>query len=225
MIRTDLHTHILPNMDDGAENTEAAISMLKCESEQGVEQVILTPHFYGDKEAPESFLDRRERSYSLLCSEIEKKQISAPRLILGAEVFYIPNMTRWEMLSELCIENTSYILLELPFSPWKKSMLKELYSLILDMEIIPIFAHLERYLKIQPKEYISDILALQTPIQINALRENDFFKKRALIKAFKNCECCVLGTDCHNMTSRPPQIKYSANKKIIDTLNVKNQKL
>lgn len=59
----DFHTHILPGVDDGAENIETALAMLREEAVQGVNQVFATPHFYADEETPEAFLERRRASF------------------------------------------------------------------------------------------------------------------------------------------------------------------
>ena len=59
---TDLHTHILPGMDDGAVSVETSLEMLRMERDQGVDAVVLTPHFYRDRERPEQFLARRRAS-------------------------------------------------------------------------------------------------------------------------------------------------------------------
>ena len=56
---TDLHTHILPGVDDGAKAPEESLEMLRMERDQGVDTVVLTPHFYRDRERPEHFLKRR----------------------------------------------------------------------------------------------------------------------------------------------------------------------
>ena len=62
---TDLHTHILPGMDDGAKDAAAAAAMLRMEAEQGVTGVALTPHFYRADETPERFLARRGAACSI----------------------------------------------------------------------------------------------------------------------------------------------------------------
>ena len=49
---TDLHTHILPGMDDGAQSVEDALQLLRMEKQQGVDTVALTPHYYGEEETP-----------------------------------------------------------------------------------------------------------------------------------------------------------------------------
>ena len=46
---TDLHTHILPGMDDGARDVETSLELLRMEREQGVDRVVFTPHFYREK--------------------------------------------------------------------------------------------------------------------------------------------------------------------------------
>ena len=68
---TDLHTHILPGMDDGSKNTDTSLMMLKSEYEQGVDTVALTPHFYRDMEKPREFLLRRAAARDTLWSAMD----------------------------------------------------------------------------------------------------------------------------------------------------------
>ena len=51
----DLHTHILPGMDDGAKDTATSLQMLRMERDQGVDTVVLTPHYYRHRESAEDF--------------------------------------------------------------------------------------------------------------------------------------------------------------------------
>ena len=55
----DFHSHMLPDMDDGAQNVDEGLAMLRESRRQGVELVCATPHFYADEEDPASFLRRR----------------------------------------------------------------------------------------------------------------------------------------------------------------------
>ena len=84
---TDLHTHILPGMDDGSPNTETSIAMLRAERDQGISTVVLTSHFYRSHERPSSFLKRRAAAMDQLQQAIEqlpqKERDSLPRLVLG----------------------------------------------------------------------------------------------------------------------------------------------
>ena len=96
---TDLHTHILPGMDDGAATVEISLKMLQAEREQGVETVGLTPHFYGERESVEGFLTRRAAAARQLLAAAEQlppeKQQTLPRSILGAEVLWTPKILSW----------------------------------------------------------------------------------------------------------------------------------
>ena len=142
---TDLHTHILPGMDDGAPDVETSLAMLREEALQGVDTVVLTPHFYRDQERPEHFLARRERAADRLARAIldltEEERQTMPRLILGAEVAWVPNLAYWEELPQLCVGKINYLLLELPFSPWNEHMVNELYYLFGRTGITAILAH------------------------------------------------------------------------------------
>ena len=62
----DVHTHILPGMDDGSKNIRQSLAMLHRERKQGVSDVILTPHFYASQESPQKFLHRRAEAVSVL---------------------------------------------------------------------------------------------------------------------------------------------------------------
>ena len=83
---TDLHTHILPGMDDGAESVEMSLDMLRMERDQGVDAVVLTPHFYRDRERPEHFQKRRwaaaEALRNALLALPEEELRSMPRLYM-----------------------------------------------------------------------------------------------------------------------------------------------
>ena len=62
----DFHSHILPEMDDGAEDLETSLEMLRESRRQGVDIICSTSHFYADEEDPESFLTRRSDAYERL---------------------------------------------------------------------------------------------------------------------------------------------------------------
>ena len=207
---TDLHTHILPGMDDGAKTVEDSLALLRMEMEQGVDTVVLTPHFYRDQERPEHFLARREASFGLLQQEIcalpEGERESLPALIVGAEVAWRPNLSDWEELPRFCIGATKNLLLELPFTPWNDQMLHQIYDMVGRTGITPVIAHLERYLKIQRPELIRDVLSLDVPIQISS----DIFlhplTRGTGLKMLKRGQAHFLASDCHNLTTRKPNL-------------------
>ena len=203
----DLHTHILPGMDDGAKDVDMSLAMLRMEQEQGIDTVVLTPHFYRDKETPEHFLARRQTAFTKLQNAIENQEQKVPELFLGAEIAWVPHMSEWEELPQLCIGESRYFLLELPFSAWKSEMFQDIYDVLFEREIVPIFAHLERYLKIQKKDHIREILEMGTPVQVSSAPCLHFGDRRQVLNMLKKGQAQLMASDCHNLTTRPPNLR------------------
>ena len=210
---TDLHTHILSGIDDGAQSVEESLAMLRMERSQGVDTVVLTPHFYRHRENPKRFLRRRQEAAAGLARRVlelsEKEKADLPQMLLGAEVAWWPNMADWEELPELCIGDTKNLLLELPFTPWNDQMIYQLYELFGRTGITPIIAHLERYLKIQRAEYVQEVLNLDVPVQISADVLLRPMARGNAMKLLRQNRICVVASDCHNCTSRVPNLAAS----------------
>jgi len=211
---TDLHTHILPGMDDGARSAEESIHLLRLEWEQGVRRVALTPHFYPQREGLEEFLHRREQSWQRLQEAIaalpEKDRQALPAMFLGAEVAWQPNTGYWEELERLRIGEKGPVLVELPFQSWSGSMLRQLYDLVCRSSATVALAHLDRYIKTQKKEYIRELYDMGIPIQLSADRLSRFFDRRETIALLKQEKPFFLASDCHDPTSRPPCMGQAA---------------
>lgn len=203
---TDFHSHILPGMDDGAKNISDSVKMLSRLLEQGVDRVIATSHYYAHDEDITSYISRRDEALFKLESYIKEHDIYLPEIILGAEVRMYHGMWQDENLGKLTIADSPYILLEMPYDHWTDWMFSEIYSVV-SKGYIPIMAHLERYVDIvSEKVIIEKLLPLGVHVQCNAesfksRRERKFIKKLA-----KKGRFTVLGTDCHNMDDRPPDI-------------------
>ena len=73
----DFHTHILPGMDDGSQATHESLQMLTLESEQGAQEILLTPHFYAHFDKISSFLERREYSFRKLTKALNEHDMGA----------------------------------------------------------------------------------------------------------------------------------------------------
>lgn len=137
---TDLHTHILPGIDDGAQDLETALRMLRAQKASGVERVALTPHFYPLREEPEEFLRKRQQAYDLLLSGWD--ETTMPQLRLGAEVHYSPGLADMDIRS-LSLDKTDYLLLELSDTVLP-ALIEPVVQRMLDRGITPILAHIER---------------------------------------------------------------------------------
>ena len=66
----DVHTHILPCLDDGAKNKAESLEILNMLQQQGVTEVALTPHYYGKKQSVDDFLRLREQTFQELQNEV-----------------------------------------------------------------------------------------------------------------------------------------------------------
>lgn len=200
---TDFHSHILPKMDDGSRSVEESLLMLKALREQGISRVVATPHFYANDESVESFLKRRQASF-------EELQASAtpelPEIVLGAEVRYYEGISRLDELKLLCIQGTKLLLLEMPERKWTEYILKELTDMASDGRVTLVLAHVDRYAHIQKQDVFYRLLQSGILMQINADFVNGFFTQRKAISMLKNDEAHFLGSDCHNMAERAPNI-------------------
>ena len=205
---TDLHTHILPGMDDGAPDVETSIEMLRMEAEQGVDTVVLTPHFYRNQERPEAFLERRRRSALKLARALEgmpaEDRDKLPQLLLGAEVAWVPNLADLVDLSQFCLGKSRYFLLEPPFVPWYEDMVDQLYSLMGRTGLTPVIAHLERYLGSQKPDRIREMLDLGAPIQVSAGALSKPLSKS--MKLLRGEWAQLVASDCHNTGTRRPNL-------------------
>ena len=208
---TDLHTHILPGIDDGARDAGESLALLRMEKEQGIKAVVLTPHFFRGKESPKHFLQRRQKAVETLEAHLlklpEEDREELPKRLLGAEVAWVPNLPDWDELSDLCMGETKHLLLELPFTPWNDRMIDRMYDLMNRTDITPVIAHLERYLKIPRPEHVREILNLGVPVQVSGDVLLHFTTRSGAMKLLKNHQAHILASDCHNIGKRPPNIK------------------
>ena len=205
----DLHTHILPGVDDGAKTVEDSLSMLRLQYEQGVDTVVLTPHFYPDREDCASFLKRRKAAWEHLiqtiCSLPQHDQLQLPKLVLGAEVAYVPGLQFSEHLQTLCIGNTKNMLLELPFYRWDTPMLHQLYDFLGRAGVTPVLAHIDRYFDIQKKKIMEDVLDLGLPVQVGT--ETVFQTFSPALRLLRQGRGHLLASDCHDMNQRKPNLQ------------------
>ncbi len=208
----DFHTHILPKMDDGSKSVEQSIEMLRLMSKQNVNGIFATPHFYADRESPESFLHRRGKSYEALKSAITE-DAAVPKIMLGAEVTYFEGISDCDMLHSLKMGATNLLLVEMPCIPWNDRMVKEIADIHEKTGLIPLIAHIDRYIKLFDDKRMADWFEnMPVYIQCNA----SFFKywrtSRLALRLLKQGKVHVLGTDCHNLTTRAPDMIEAINK-------------
>lgn len=200
----DFHTHILPEIDDGSNSAKESVVLLKRLKEQGVNHVVLTPHFYAYSSSAENYKEIREKSLKMLLAELEADPVEIS-LYIGSEVYFFEELWRIDNLSNLCIKGTRYMLLEMPFGMWTDSMISSVEKLI-GKGIVPIIAHFERYLKYKGnKPKIYEMLNMGALIQMNCEYLNKFKTKGKGIRFLRKGVVSLLGTDSHNLSDRPPR--------------------
>lgn len=199
----DFHTHILPGIDDGSESVEESLQMLRAEKEQGISRVVLTPHFYPQKDILESFLKKREEAFALLQQAAGGEDL--PELVLGAEVYYYPGMSESGALQELTVAKTGCVLVEMPFASWTKDMYRELENIHVRQGLTPIVAHIDRYIPPWRTRGIPERLQeLPVLVQANAGFFTSWLTGSLAKRLLKEKKIHLLGSDCHDMTHRPP---------------------
>ncbi|MBQ8337830.1 MAG: capsular polysaccharide biosynthesis protein [Oscillospiraceae bacterium] len=199
----DFHSHVLPNIDDGSRSVTESVTLLEMLSTQGVKTVCATPHFMATEDEPEAFFEKRRRSFESLKNELAA---SAPDLRLGAEVLYYSGISRLSELSRFCIEGSRLLLLEMPFHAWNEYVVKEVLELSCSGEFQLVLAHIERYLPYQSEEVFEKLLEYDVVMQSNAAFFLKFRTKRKALRMLSEGKIHLLGSDCHNITSRQPEL-------------------
>lgn len=211
----ETHCHILPEIDDGAKNVETSIKMIRKLQLQGAKAIIATPHYYSDSISLTDFIAKRKASFEKLKSELPP---DSPEIILGAEVYISRYLFGNEDLSSICIEGTKYALIEHPFSEsFSNKAYNRLVTLTCDYGITPILAHIERYKSLmEDTDKLDELLDLGCLAQVNisSFADSPRSVRKKLFKYLDSGRIHLIGSDCHNMDSRPPEYADGA-KEII----------
>lgn len=205
----DIHTHILPEIDDGSKNVDESIAMLDALSKQGVDTVVATPHFYIDRIDVRDFLKRRTESFEKLKKSLDKL-VDRPQIALGAEVQFYPELSSLDGIERFCIGETKYLLVEMPFVPWNGYTYQTINHLSMSRGIIPVIAHIERYIDfMNEKKTVLKLKEAGALIQINSSFIIDRGTRRKALSFLKQNTVSFIASDCHNLESRPPNIEKS----------------
>ncbi len=129
-----------------------------------------------------------------------------PRVLLGAEVKYYPGISARNDLRDLCVEGTRLLLLEMPFSEWTEYTLRELNVLACSKGVTIVLAHIERYLPFQKSDVWIKLRNNGILMQVNASYFSSFVTRRRALRLLHDGFVHMIGSDCHNVTSRPPLI-------------------
>ncbi|MBD3287373.1 hypothetical protein GF337_01100 [candidate division KSB1 bacterium] len=135
----DIHTHILPYVDDGAENWDVSLELLQQAESQGVIAMVATPHILNENDY------RLEENIITKYRELKKRARENNlkiKLYLGCEIYAQPDMTLDHKISTYN-NNQKYFLVEFPMTSIPQFVAQKFFDLILE-EKTPIIAHPER---------------------------------------------------------------------------------
>lgn len=201
----DFHTHILPGIDDGAKDVSVSAAMLEMEKEQGVNEIVLTPHYYGKFYSPTDFVRRRAAAYEKLLA------VAAGEFFftLGAEIHFSDTLSVNAECRKLAIGDTRYALVELPFGEkWSGSLFTRLRYFMDETELTPVIAHICRYPQLRKNpEALLRLAEMGCLLQVNASAFCDKDSSGFAFAALKHNLVHCLGSDCHNVTNRAPDLK------------------
>lgn len=206
----DIHTHILPNMDDGAKSLEMSLSMIESLKSDGVGKIYFTPHFYSTEESIDDFIKRREYSYNSLQPYLDRDIV----FCLGAEVYltkYLFSPSNSNKLQLLKMGDGNTMLVELSHSKIEFFEILEWINKIKLAGFIPIIAHIERYFGIDKYwELVKSLNECGVLFQINAQSLIDKKYYRIIKKFFKKYKVSFVASDVHDMHNRPPKLAFAS---------------
>lgn len=205
----DLHTHILPGVDDGAKTGKDSLALLQEELRQGVDSIALTSHFFVDDKPHcyETYVERFDRAFETLTSAAEQAALPV-RFSRAAEVLLTPEILQLPDISRLCYENTRYMLVEFPilrFYDWIPEVLYELCH----RGVTPVIAHIERYPYVrEDTSILDDFLEAGYVLQANAsgVLSPSRQERKTVLQYIKKGWVHILATDTHSIPGRPPKM-------------------
>ncbi len=217
---SDIHTHILYGIDDGAYNLDMSLKLLEMEYEQGVREIFLTNHSYGMDDEYANYHARFDELTRLASDRFE-----GLRLYKGCEIKSFENKME-DIIHKIradiypTLNGSKYILME--FDPDETDGMREIeYCLkyALDAGFMPIVAHVERYMELyeEPLTDIRFIKELGCKIQINLYsveQDNGSVgggSRKILANLFlKHKLVDFVGTDTHNLYYKSPEAAVGA---------------
>lgn len=209
----DMHTHILPSVDDGARSVEDSLTLINKLRRAGVSDICLTPHFYTHKESLKDFLERRNRAFVELSAYLNNDVT----FHLGAEVYVTKYLFSNEVdLKYACYEGTSYMLTEFPYSStFEGESMVFINKLINNYGITPVLAHVERYpYLLKHLDKVEELIDMGVIIQSNACSFSEFPLKFKLTKMLKNGYIHIIGSDAHSVNRNSPDFYNNINEHI-----------
>jgi protein-tyrosine phosphatase len=224
----DIHSHLIFDVDDGSRSLEESINILSMMYEAGVTDMIITPHYIIDSKYMSS-KDINEDKLKQIKEELNKRNINM-NLSLGNEIFIDNKIFEYLKDNKVStLNNTKYILVELPMSGIYEGYQDILYSLVHKGYKV-ILAHPERYISFQ-KDFnkVYEVLELGVLLQSNygsILGDYGLGSKRMIKRLMKEKLITYFSSDIHRLRSynfidraKSKMKKYYSDEEINDLTN------
>ena len=199
----DLHTHVLPDVDDGARDEREALAMLAAAASDGVTTILATPHaHHGPADVVLAGVERLNAAAR--DAGIAMTVLPGHEARIGVEL-----VERHRAGSLLTLNGTNWLLLECYlFDDWPIHLIERSVDRLLDAGLRPLLAHAERYPFVQrDPSLLNRLIDRGIPIQINAgslfLRPDDSERLTAE-RLLERRMAHVIASDAHNARYRPP---------------------
>lgn len=212
----DIHTHILPGVDDGAKTMDDSVQMIRQAMDAGVTAICATPHVLN--QVTPDLGCRINRSFQLLRTKARENGLNV-ELMLGSEIYLRPDVISLRSHSFFSLNRTGrYVLIELPLGEIPVGTDRLVYDLRLE-DITPVIAHPERSLtrKNQMQE-IEGLVGQGALMQVNAGSLLDHFGRlcRKMTESLLDLGLVhVVASDAHDARSRSMFALSQAYRKIV----------
>ena len=194
----DIHSHLLPGVDDGFKTIEGSLEQLKQAQEEGVTDIVLTPHYILNSEFESSYAENK-KIFSLLKKEAKKEGINI-NLYLSNEIYINDNIDKLVKSKKINPINNKYLLIELPMNSNLVTSERIIFNLISEGYKV-ILAHPERYMIFkQDKKKIDKYLSMGVLLQGNyksLFGKYGKASKKLLKYLLKTKRITFLGSDIH----------------------------
>ena len=208
----DIHSHILPGIDDGSKNMEMTLEMLRNAEKEGTKEIVATPHYL--LEYGESVIKEVKVLVEEVNSLINKEGIDV-KVYSGQEVYFNENIIVDYIEGNIgTINNSRYMLIEFPMHRFNKNEFDIIYELQI-RDIVPIIAHPERYRLFRDEpSLINNFIDKEYLFQMNSGSIEGKFgesvKKTANL-FLENNIYNFIGSDAHNIENRNTGLKKAIN--------------
>jgi protein-tyrosine phosphatase len=208
----DIHSHIIPGIDDGSKNMDMTLEMLRNAEKDGTSGIIATPHYL--LEYGEAVISEVKAFVEEINSIINNEGINL-RVYSGQEVYYTEKIIQNYIEGKIgTLNDSKYMLIEFPMRKFDDDILDVIYELQI-RDITPIIAHPERYRPIIEKpSYINKFINEGYLFQMNAGSLEGKFGgdvKKTTEILLQNGIYNFIGSDAHNTKSRNTGLSNAIN--------------